>query len=231
MQVLCVEDNFLEAEVVEAMLRSEGHFCHTTGSGRQAVVLAKRNDYDLIILDINLPDIDGFEVIQQMRAKGLDIPFLIQSGLVDRDHKLDGLGFGVEDYLIKPFSKDELVSCMESVMSRLTQTTATTVVPFPTLHSKFLAEGTDRREHRRFATLMSAEIDDGENRRACTILNLSEGGATIRLVGEPTRCPPIFKLSMPYEIAQHCRVCWRLGDKLGVRFAEAKTSYTKSERS
>ena len=219
MQVLCVEDNPVEAAVVEAMLRSEGHFCHTTGSGRQAVVLAKRNDYDLIILDINLPDIDGFDVIQEMRAKGLDIPFLIQSGLVDRDHQLDGLGFGVEDYLVKPFSKDELIACMEHVLSRLTQTTASTVVPFPTLHKQFLAEGSNRREHRRFATLMSAEISDDVDRLACTILNLSEGGATIRLANADVHCPPKFKLSMPYEIVQKGRVCWRLGDKVGVIFA------------
>ena len=66
MQVLYVEDNRSEAKVVEAMLRSEGHLCHTTDSGRQAVILARRNNYDVIILDIMLPDIDGYEVIEQM---------------------------------------------------------------------------------------------------------------------------------------------------------------------
>ncbi len=68
MQFLYVEDNPSEAQVVEAMLHSEGHLCHTTHSGQQAVALAKRNDYDLIILDIMLPDIDGYEVIEQMRT-------------------------------------------------------------------------------------------------------------------------------------------------------------------
>lgn len=156
------------------------------------------------------------------RTVGIDTPFVIQSGLVDRDDKRGDLGFGVEDYLIKPFSKNELVACMEQVLSRLTQTTASTVVAFPTLHKSFPAESPDRREHRRFATVKAAEIIDGEERPSCVILNISYGGAALRLTGQQVPEVPVFKLRFLSGMVLQCRVCWQLGDKIGVRFVEAK---------
>ena len=84
------------------MLQGEGYVCHSTDNGEQAVTLAKHSDYDIIILDIMLPDIDGYEVIQRVRAAGVRTPFLIQSGLVEPDSKLEGLGFGFDEFLVKP---------------------------------------------------------------------------------------------------------------------------------
>ena len=218
MQVLYVEDNASEAQVVEAMLRSEGHLCHTTDSGQQGVVLAKRNDYDLIILDIMLPDIDGYEVIEQIQEAAIETPFLIQSGLVDRDEKLDGLGFGVDDYLVKPFSKDELTERMESVLSRSKQTVPSRFAYIPDRRKEPRPAGSERRRHRRFSTVKSAEIIDGEERPSCVILNLSHGGAALRLPGQQIPDLPIFKLKLQSGTILQCRICWRLGDKLGVRF-------------
>ena len=87
MQVLYVEDDKLMAKNVELILQKEGHFCHTADRGERAVELAKRNAYDIIILDIMLPDFDGYEVIERLRASGIDTPYLIQSGLVDRERE------------------------------------------------------------------------------------------------------------------------------------------------
>ena len=218
MQVLYVEDNPSEAQVVESMLHSEGHFCHTTDSGQQAVALAKRNDYDLIILDIMLPDIDGYEVIEQMRTASVITPFLIQSGLVDRDERLDGLGFGAKDYLVKPFSKNELMECMGSVLFRSKQTIPSRFAYVPDRERKPRSPGSERRRHRRFATAKSAEIIDGEERPTCVILNLSHGGAALRLPSQQIPDLPMFKLKLQSGTILQCRICWRLGDKIGVRF-------------
>jgi DNA-binding response OmpR family regulator len=220
MQVLYVEDNPSEAGVVETMLRSEGYFCHTTDSGRQAIALAKRNDYNLIILDIMLPDIDGYEVIERMRTASVVTPFLIQSGLVDRDERLDGLGFGVKDYLVKPFSKTELMECMGSVLFRSKQTIPSRFAYVPDRQNKPQPPGSESRRHRRFATVKSAEIIDGEERPTCVILNLSHGGAALRLPSQQIPGLPMFKLKLQSGTILQCRICWRLGDKIGVRFIE-----------
>ena len=106
MQILYVEDDAAQAKIVEAMLESEDHLCHSTDSGEQAVLLAKRNEYDMIILDIMLPDIDGYEVMRRVQAAGVRTPCLIQSGFVDFDPLLDGQGLEAYSCLIKPFSPD-----------------------------------------------------------------------------------------------------------------------------
>ena len=221
MQVLYVEDNPSEAQAVEAMLRSERHFCHTTASGQQAVALAKRNDYDLIILDIMLPDIDGYEVIEQMLTASVVTPFLIQSGLVDREEKLDGLGFGVNDYLVKPFSKTELMQCMESVLFRSKQTIPSRFAYTPDRRKNPRTPGSERRRHCRFATAKSAEIIDGEERPPCVILNISHGGAALGLPAQQVPDLPTFKLKLQSGTILQCRICWRLGDRIGVRFIES----------
>ena len=221
MQVLYVEDNPSEAGVVETMLRSEGYFCHTTDSGRQAIALAKRNDYNLIILDIMLPDIDGYEVIEQMRTASVVTPFLIQSGLVDREEKLDGLGFGVNDYLVKPFSKTELMQCMESALFRSKQTIPSRFAYTPDRREKPRTSDSERRQHRRFSTVKSAEIIDGEERPTCVLLNFSHGGAALRLPKQQLPDQTTFKLKLQSGTILKCEVCWVLGDKLGVRFLDA----------
>ena len=131
MQVLYVDDDTSLAEIVELMLQGEGHVCHITDNGEQAVTLAKRSDYDIIILDIVLPDIDGYEVIQRVRAAGVKTPFLMQSGLVDRNNKLNGLGFGFDEFLVKPFNKTELTDQMNAVIARSKKGITVPPVPIP----------------------------------------------------------------------------------------------------
>ncbi len=103
MRVLQVEDDPTAAQAVEQMLKAKGYACQTTAYGEEAVELAMDNHYDIILLDIMLPDIDGYEVLRRLQIAGVHTPVLIQSGIIGRDEMEKGVGFGVEDYLVKPF--------------------------------------------------------------------------------------------------------------------------------
>ena len=220
MQILYVEDNHSEAQYGEAMLRSEGHFCHTANDGRQAIALARRNDYDLIIVDIMLPDIDGYQVIEQIQEAGVTTPFLIQSGLVDKNWTLDGLGSGgVAGYLAKPFTRNELKKRIERATSGFE--TASRRDHGPPKQSDPRPAGAERRQHRRFATLKSAQIIDGEDRHSCIVLNLSHSGAGLRLPQQKIPKQPVFKLQLQSGPVHECRICWKAGDNIGVRFLTA----------
>ena len=118
MRVLYVEDDDNLAFAVEQMLQQEGHDCDRARSGVGAVKLGQEQEYDVILLDVMLPDIDGYEVLRQLQDVGVETPVLIQSGLVERDRAMDGLGFGVDDYLIKPFNRDELIRRVEQAATR-----------------------------------------------------------------------------------------------------------------
>jgi len=118
MRVLYVEDDDNLAFAVEKMLSQAGHVCDRARSGAGAVKLGQEDEYDVILLDVMLPDIDGYEVLRQLQEVGVETPVLIQSGLVERDRSMDGLGFGVDDYLIKPFNRDELLSQVEKAAAR-----------------------------------------------------------------------------------------------------------------
>ena len=108
MRVLQVEDDPAAATAVEQMMKSRGYSCQTTAYGEEAVALATDNPYDLILLDIMLPDIDGYEVLRRLQEAGVHTPVLIESVIVGRDELEKGVGFGVENYLVKPLSRNEL---------------------------------------------------------------------------------------------------------------------------
>ena len=118
MRVLLIEDDSATAKSIEIMLRTEGYVCDCTDLGNDGVETGKLYDYDLIILDLMLPDIDGYEVLRQLRAAKLQTPILILSGLSEPDQKVKGLGFGADDYLTKPFDKDELVARIQAIVRR-----------------------------------------------------------------------------------------------------------------
>jgi two-component system cell cycle response regulator CtrA len=118
MRVLLVEDDSATAESIEAMLRSENYICDTTDMGEDGLEIGKLYDYDIIILDLMLPDIDGYEVLRRMRAARIKTPILILSGLSGMDEKIKGLGFGADDYLTKPFDKRELVARIQAIVRR-----------------------------------------------------------------------------------------------------------------
>src|SRR6187401_1994015 len=118
MRVLLIEDDSAMARSIELMLRSEGFNVYTTDLGEEGVDLGKLYDYDIIVLDLNLPDMSGFEVLRSLRVSKVKTPILILSGLPGIEDKVRGFGFGADDYLTKPFHKDELVARIHAIMRR-----------------------------------------------------------------------------------------------------------------
>lgn len=118
MRVLLVEDDSATARSIELMLQSEGFIIDVTDLGEDGLEIGKIYDYDLIILDLMLPDIDGYEVLRRMRGARIETPILILSGLSDIDSKLKGLGFGADDFLTKPFDKRELIARIQAIIRR-----------------------------------------------------------------------------------------------------------------
>jgi two-component system cell cycle response regulator CtrA len=118
MRVLAVEDESSAARSIEQMLWSKNFIVDSTDLGEDAVELAKRYDYDIILLDLMLPDIDGYEVLRRLRATGVDTPVLILSGLGELDSKLKCLGVGADDYLTKPFDERELTARIQAIVRR-----------------------------------------------------------------------------------------------------------------
>jgi two-component system cell cycle response regulator CtrA len=118
MRVLLVEDDSNTAKSIELILKSEGFIVDTTDLGEDGLEIGKLYDYDIILLDLMLPDIDGYEVLRRLRAARVTTPILILSGLSELDNKLKGLGFGADDYLTKPFDKRELVARIHAIVRR-----------------------------------------------------------------------------------------------------------------
>ncbi len=118
MRVLLIEDDVTTSAKLEAMLQGENFTCDIADLGEQGVERGKLGDYDIIILDLMLPDIDGYQVLQQLRAARVPTPVLILSGLDKLDHKIKGLGFGADDFLTKPFEPRELIARIHAVVRR-----------------------------------------------------------------------------------------------------------------
>ena len=118
MRVLLVEDDFAISQSIETMLKKEGMIVDTTDLGEDGLEIGKLYDYDIIILDLMLPDMNGYEVLKNLRAAKVNTPVLILSGLSEPDKKVKGLGFGADDYLTKPFDKNELLARIHAVVRR-----------------------------------------------------------------------------------------------------------------
>ncbi len=118
MRVLLIEDDASTARSIELMLSAEGFNIYTTDLGEEGLDLGKLYDYDIIILDLNLPDMHGYDVLKKLRLSKVETPILILSGLSEPDDKVRGLGFGADDYLTKPFHKDELVARIHAIVRR-----------------------------------------------------------------------------------------------------------------
>ena len=120
MRVLLVEDDATTAASIKMMLGKENFMCDATDLGEDGLEIGKlyKDDYDIILLDLMLPDIDGYEVLRRLRAARVRTPILILSGLGELDHKLKGLGFGADDFLTKPFDRRELVARIQAIVRR-----------------------------------------------------------------------------------------------------------------
>jgi len=118
MRVLLVEDDSNTAQSIELMLKSEGFIVDSTDLGEDGLEIGKLYDYDIILLDLMLPDIDGYEVLRRLRSARVNTPILILSGLSELDSKIKGLGFGADDYLTKPFDRRELIARIQAIVRR-----------------------------------------------------------------------------------------------------------------
>lgn len=118
MRVLLVEDDPTTSKSIEMMLSHANLNVYSTDLGEEGIDLAKLYDYDLILLDLNLPDMNGHDVLRQLRLARIDTPILILSGADDTENKIKGFGFGADDYLTKPFHRDELVARIHAIIRR-----------------------------------------------------------------------------------------------------------------
>jgi len=118
MRILLVEDDPTTSRSIELMLTHANLNVYCTDLGEEGIDLAKLYDYDLILLDLNLPDMNGHEVLRQLRMARIDTPILILSGADDTENKIKGFGFGADDYMTKPFHREELVARIHAIIRR-----------------------------------------------------------------------------------------------------------------
>ena len=118
MRILLVEDDPTTSRSIELMLTHANLNVYATDLGEEGVDLAKLYDYDLILLDLGLPDMTGYEVLKKLRVAKIDTPILILSGLDDPDNKVRGFGSGADDYLTKPFNREELIARIHAIVRR-----------------------------------------------------------------------------------------------------------------
>jgi two-component system cell cycle response regulator CtrA len=118
MRVLLIEDEPTTAKSIELMLGTEGFNVYTTDLGEEGLDLGKLYDYDIICLDLNLPDMHGYDVLKKLRTAKVSTPVLILSGIGEMDSKVRALGFGADDYVTKPFHRDELVARIHAIVRR-----------------------------------------------------------------------------------------------------------------
>ncbi len=118
MRVLLVEDDLTAARGVTLMLKAAGAVIDHSETGEEALALSRHYEYDVVLLDLVLPDMEGFEVVRRMRIARNDTPVLILSGQTRPQAKVKGLGLGADDFITKPFDKAELLARMQAVVRR-----------------------------------------------------------------------------------------------------------------
>jgi DNA-binding response OmpR family regulator len=110
MRLLVVEDEARIASFLIKGLSAQGYWVEAVTTGAQAIVRARDPDLDLVILDLGLPDVDGLEVLRQLRRDGWELPVIIVTARAGVERLVEGLALGADDYLTKPFAFDELLA-------------------------------------------------------------------------------------------------------------------------
>lgn len=124
MRVLLIEDEPTTARAIELMLTTEGFNVYSTDLGEEGLDLGKLYDYDIILLDLNLPDMHGYDVLKKLRVAKVQTPVLILSGISEMDSKVRSFGFGADDYVTKPFSTNVLMAKIKSLLRRTKEHTS-----------------------------------------------------------------------------------------------------------
>ena len=118
MQILIVEDELALSNAIKRLLEQRGYFVDAVYDGRSAVDYAKAMSYSLIILDVMLPKLDGFEVVRELRADGIGTPILMLTARGATPDKVQGLNYGADDYMTKPFAPEELLARIKALTRR-----------------------------------------------------------------------------------------------------------------
>jgi two-component system cell cycle response regulator CtrA len=118
LRVLLMEDDLVLSRALRLILETVNFQVHSTHLGEEGIGLAKSCDYDLLLLDLNLPDMNGHAVLRTLRLAQISTPVLILSGAGDTDNKLKAFGLGADDYLTKPFQHEELLARINAVIRR-----------------------------------------------------------------------------------------------------------------
>lgn len=118
MRVLLIEDDNSTAKSIELALAREGIICDIAKTGQEGVDLGMIYDYNIILLDLVLPDIDGYKIIEKLKSGKIKTPILILSGLSEASQKIKALDMGATDYLTKPFDKGELIARINAIVRR-----------------------------------------------------------------------------------------------------------------
>jgi two-component system cell cycle response regulator CtrA len=118
MRALLVEDDLTASRGIVAMLKTAAMIVDAVDTGEEALELARLYDYDVVILDLVLPDMEGYEVVRRLRAARIETPVLILSGLARPQAKVKGFGMGADDFITKPFDREELIARIQAVVRR-----------------------------------------------------------------------------------------------------------------
>ena len=118
MRILITEDDDALAEALQVALAKSGYAVDRVSSGTAADEALKQDVFGLLVLDIGLPKLDGFEVLRRLRRRNANLPVLILSGREQDDQKVQGLDLGADDYLVKPFSVNELLARVRALLRR-----------------------------------------------------------------------------------------------------------------
>jgi DNA-binding response OmpR family regulator len=127
MRILIVEDDPRLGPSLKKGLEGNHHAVDLAAEGEDALLMAATTSYDLIILDVLLPDISGFEVCQQLRGRGKNVPILLLTALGEVEHRVKGLDLGADDYLVKPFAFNELEARVRALLRRGTEVKTSTL--------------------------------------------------------------------------------------------------------
>lgn len=118
MRALVVEHEFAAARELASLLKSAGGVVDQVDNGEEAIELAKHYDYDIVLLELLLPDLEGYEVVRRMRSLRIEIPVVILSGLSRPQAKVKAFGLGADDFITKPFDPTELLARIQAIIRR-----------------------------------------------------------------------------------------------------------------
>ncbi|HEX2943384.1 MAG TPA: response regulator transcription factor [Rhodopila sp.] len=118
MRILLIEEDLIAARSITQMLKAAGAVVDQTDSGEDALELLRHYEYDMVLLDLALPDIDGFEVVRRLRISRNDTPVMVLSGLTMTQARVRALSLGADDFVTKPFDKAELLARIQAIIRR-----------------------------------------------------------------------------------------------------------------